>query len=425
MVNVPKIKGTILVTIYIPPDSISDETINSLQNVLSYVSKISADIVCCGDFNIDLKVKSLLRTNLINTTTEFGLQQKISEPTRTATVKLGKGYRTSTLIDHFYVSNAKHYSKAGCVDFSSTDHKLIYIVRKVDKLKLEPKLIHFRCFRKMQTEEFTQEFQNIDWKFLNHDTITDEHPVIFEKLVLGLLDKYAPKQSKIIKGLGAPWVTCDILLVAKERDKLRNELKTNPSVLPTYRKTRNDVNAMLNKAKRTYFNNKFSSVKSSVDVWNAMNSLINFREKNVSKLCRLQDNDGSNILTDVDISNKLAKEFVVEKSASSVEDCDNYLSEYIVKYETELQLPELGIEVTAEDVSRSIIYVKKGKEGDIHVPRKIYKQFCNLLAVPMCIIFTRMFCIGHVPSVFKCADVIALYKGKGKRVLSFRRQLLL
>lgn len=116
----------------------------------------------------------------------------------------------------------------------------------------------------------------IDWNFLSNKIFQNDSAMIFEKVVIGLLDKFAPLKRKIIKGFNAPWVTSNIINECRTRDALRKDSANDPTKLSDYRKQRNQVNELINKAKRKYFNDKYKNVKSSVDVWNVMNEMIDF-----------------------------------------------------------------------------------------------------------------------------------------------------
>ncbi|CAL8137186.1 unnamed protein product [Orchesella dallaii] len=56
---------------------------------------------------------------------------------------------SATLIDHAYVSNKSKFNKADAIEFFSSDYHLIYTVYKSVKRKLGPKVIDYRCVKKI------------------------------------------------------------------------------------------------------------------------------------------------------------------------------------------------------------------------------------------------------------------------------------
>lgn len=288
--------------------------------MLTFIRSHQAELVICDDFNIDLLSKSTSAIRLGRLMKQFGATQLIKSPTRIATVKYGNGMKTSkTLIDHFYASKTDYFMESGSIPFSSTDHNLIYLLNKKLKIKMPPKILEYRCYKNIVEEDFIHDLDKMDWSFLSHEAITKNSPVMFETLVLALVDKHAPVKKKIIKGLLAPWVSSEIFGECSERDRLKKSSFSDETVLSEYKKQRNKVNQMLSDSKKSYFNNKFARVKTSSDVWSVMNEIINFRSKSISKIPKLILNDNNTTTDDNTICEQFANEFIVRQSESDVE----------------------------------------------------------------------------------------------------------
>ncbi len=111
-------------------------------------------------------------------------------------------------------------------------------------------------------------------------------------------------------------------------------------------------------------------------------------------------------------------------SCSDVNKCLDELSAYEDEYKNlnDIAYQELHenymSSVGEVQIVNAIKYVKKGKETENNIPKRIYKLFSNSLAIPISIMFTNIFLSGIVPDSFKKADVTPLYKGKGKRTSS-------
>lgn len=189
---------------------------------------------------------------------------------------------------------------------------------------------------------------------------------------------------------------------------------SNELLIPDYKKLRNFVNQQAAESKKRFFNEKFSQVKTSSDVWGVMNDIIQFRTKQRNKITKL-DVDGETLTDDSDITNQLAHEFIVTSSISNVDDCTDELKQYEKLYAESGNQDVLRSTIVPEEIERSINMIKKGKEGDDHIPKKAYKMFAKQLSLPISVLITNIFALAHVPNCFKRADVIALYKEKGKK----------
>lgn len=152
-----------------------------------------------------------------------------------------------------------------------------------------------------------------------------------------------------------------------------------------------------------------------------MNEMIKFRCKQSTKILKLVTSSGRVIENEELIAKQLASEFIVNNSCSDVNKCTNELTCYEEEYrncnDEELQeFHRFNMSSISElQVTNSIKYIKKGKETENNVPKRIYKLFSDSLAIPISIIFTEIFLSGKIPDIFKKADVTPLYKGKGKK----------
>ncbi len=211
-------KPILLGVFYIPPDFVNEAMFQKLKIVLSFLSTFKCEMIVCGDFNVDLLTSSSDSINLVRSFNEINLHQLLNEPTRIATYKICNSTNTnenfrqsSTLIDHIYVSRKDKYQQSGSIPFSSTDHNLVYAVYKQQRVKLPPKITTYRYYKGMENEKFLEEFNKIDWNFLTNDSIKDQSSVIFEKVIVGLLDKFAPLKRKMVKGFNAPWFNSKVI----------------------------------------------------------------------------------------------------------------------------------------------------------------------------------------------------------------------
>ncbi|CAL8133770.1 unnamed protein product [Orchesella dallaii] len=117
--------------------------------------------------------------------------------------------------------------------------------------------------------------------------------------------------------------------MAKERDRLKGQRVQNLNIATQYRKLRNYLTNKLWEARRKYCTSTFEKVKTSTDVWNAMNILTKFRSKSTMKVAKLVNSDGLGLESDEDICRQFATEFVVKSSESNVSECLADLEDYV------------------------------------------------------------------------------------------------
>ncbi len=409
---------------YIPPDDVNESALKFTEKVFCYLRASKSEFVIMGDLNIDWSSNTPESKCIKSLCKEMNIVQVVSSATRLATRNTQQGVQFSaTVIDHIYVSN-NIFQLGGNFNFTSSDHNLVYTVLKPPKQKIPPKLLEYRCFRKIDPEKFEEDFYNVDWNFLSKEAIQDVRAEMFEKCLLTLLDKHAPIKRRLIKGTNAPWFSNEIVQMCKKRNELRkqtnNEALSNDElarVVRDYKKLKNEITAKVRLAKRNFFKNKFSTVKTSADVWNVMDSMINFRNKRSAKITKLLSSEGKMIEDDdVMICDQFASEFIVDNAVSDVssiqQELDNYANVYSNSDSCVLNT------VLETEVSAAILHVKRSKHTDYNVPQCIYKKFSKLITLPLTVLMNCIILSGVIPATFKLGYVIPLYKGKGSTIQS-------
>jgi len=244
--NVVKLSGNFLKHIlvcvmYVPPDKVDEQVFSFIENILCYLRSTNIEFVLLG--NVDLLKQSSESSRMISIRKEFNLHQRIELPTRIAVIQKADSSieRTATLIDHLYVSNKDKFSSAGVLNFTTSDHHMIYTTYKCNRVKIPPKVLEYRCFRKMNMRDFTDDFSKIDWDFLTNKSTLQFGAELLEKSVIALMDKHAPLKRKLIKGTNAPWFSSELVSLCKEGRKTKKALDSNPDLLTTYRKLKYEI----------------------------------------------------------------------------------------------------------------------------------------------------------------------------------------
>ena len=273
-----KTKPILVGCLYRPPTQ-SDFTVK-LQEILFDLPQEN-ETVLLGDFNIDLKnskncalvknYNSLLRT--------CGLTQIISEPTRVTDT-------TSSLLDHILVSDVNKYLKHGVMPIGYSDHCLIFCTRKVNYEAINKHcVIKLRSLKHYSVNALTQLINNQNWDEVTNAENVNDAWIKFESIFRVLINKVAPKKHCRIKVRTQPWITHDILVSIRERDKhLKNFHRNKDQIsLQQFRKWRNKTQQLVKEAKKDFISNEIESNKNnSKKLWDSL-KLLGYQNKPKTK----------------------------------------------------------------------------------------------------------------------------------------------
>ena len=166
--------------------------------------------------------------------------------------------REGTNID-LILSNQKHCLKntgnypAGISDY----HNLIYTMLKSTYIRLPPKLIKYRSYRKFVKQDF---INDLKYTLSNFDMDYDMFETIFESV----LDGHAPIKSKVVRGNEKPHMNKELKKAIMTRTRLWNIYRKskNSSDLHAYKVQRNFVTKLNKNTKKAYFDVACKSIKS-------------------------------------------------------------------------------------------------------------------------------------------------------------------
>ncbi|CAL8129757.1 unnamed protein product [Orchesella dallaii] len=405
--------------IYVPPYEINEALFEYITSLCDFLRKSNMCMVLMGDFNINLLDRTDESLKLYKIIKEFDLFQKVNVPTRIASRRLmvngcEVNKVTSTLLDHIYVSNPDKFD-SGFLDFSSTDHRLVYISLTKNKTKCEQSVLKSRRLGKINVDEFEKCINAVDWSFLER-TDPDKTVEFYEKQVIAILDKHAPLKSKVVKADTVPWITDDFRDTCRRRDKLK-ELGANGdySVLAAAKKLRNLATSQFRILETSYYKNQFNKNNNSNNIWDLFNMLTNFRNKSSPPISKLESSLGMAITDPTEISKLIGNEYVIETATSKLEDLDSEINEYCANFIPDELAVDRSQNVSEEEVSSAITQVRNSRKMEGASPKQIYKLFPFMIK-PLVLLFTIIIINMYVPQAMKTSDCFPLYKGKGKRL---------
>ena len=169
--------------------------------------------------------------------------------------------------------------------------------------------------------------------------------------------------------------------------------------------------------KRQYYNQYFlENTYDSKRIWKGIKQIIHFKPQASQKFIRIVDNN--NEISDPKlIANAFNKYFgnIGNNLASSIPDVHKTPSDY-------LNTPTCNSffisPTTSQEIENEISYLKIGKAtGPYSIPIDVLKILKSVVSKPLESIFNASFMIGIVPSDFKLANIIPVYKSGSQTCL--------
>ena len=172
------------------------------------------NIIVMGDFDIDIKCKGVGSNNLSDLCDLFHL---------TNIVKSGTCFtktRTS-LIDLILTNKPSSFNTTLVTETSLSDyHKMITTFFKLHFLRLRPKVITYRNYKKFHEEKFLNDLKETN-------NIMNDPNQSLTKTFLTIVKKHAPLKKKIVRGNQTLFMTKEFQKVIYTRSRLKNKMNKN------------------------------------------------------------------------------------------------------------------------------------------------------------------------------------------------------
>lgn len=224
--------------------------IDQTENIISVYSLRFDNIFIMGDMNIDLFKVNDVKTISYNSFLDgMGLLQLINEPTR-----------EMALLDHIIALNRDMVVTSGVMESQISDHDATFMLLKVKKPQIQPKLVTIRDFRSFRQEVFVRDLMSCNLEALFYDDNIDEKVHIFTVTLISLFNLHAPFREIKITKKPKPWITDNIKFLISLRNKAKSKYRrtTFQSDWVTYKHFRNFTNVCIRNEKRAYLLHKLS-----------------------------------------------------------------------------------------------------------------------------------------------------------------------
>lgn len=369
--------------IYKPPNIASGDFITCLEEVLAQVTLIADEVLCVGDFNIDMLRCDRAASELTEALEVFGLQRLINEPTR-VTVK------SATLLDVILFSNDELVSNSGVLENDFSDHSLVFVELQILQERNTPLFKTYRDFRGFSELVFYEHLKSLPWRILYELQTIDEKIEFLNDNILLLLDIHAPLKIARITKPSAPWISVELKAAMQNRDKLLQVFKRsrNPIHWQQYKSSRNLVTNMYRKCKREYLQDTLE-LGNVAKTWQTLKA---------TKLIRSKRGSLPNHLTDANVINDFFIDSLPVTNATVDSDSYSKLNKQVVN--------TLAFSTTSEsDVLKVLQSIRSNAVGSDGVSIKTL-LYCMPFLLPY-VTHIVNFCIQYsvFPSSWKTAVV--------------------
>ena len=245
------------------------------------------EVHCTGDMNINhcnwmnpnlprsnqsYKLRELIAA-LFTKIFPWGVSQLVSGPTRHFPGQ------ESTGLDHYYTNRPDKISTVQTHHCGSSDHMLVFAVRKSKSIKTSSRYIRKRSYRHFNSTMFVKAVQELSWLDIYLCSEVDTAVELLTSKLTGILDDMAPMRSIQVRANYSPWLSRDTLELMKVRDqvqKLASETKCRTDWV-RYKELRNKVTNKLKNEEFKWQRQRLSGCGgNSAKTWKCVKGILNW-----------------------------------------------------------------------------------------------------------------------------------------------------
>lgn len=258
-----------IVIIYRPPQSNILKFLEFVENMLGILSVESDYSVIIGDLNIDM-----LKPNLLQECFDtHGYVQLINVPTRIT-------QSSATLLDPIFISDKDICHQSGTVTSDLSDHnQLSHCTINISIQRPKLKFITYRNFKHFSESEFMRDLSIYPWDNIYYTNDINKKVALITEGINDIFDKHAPHNVIRVSKQPAPWLTDNLKLIYKLRDKALQKYRSRKTVenFQQYKEYRNFALASTRREKTAYLQTLINN-KNEKLFWTGLRNL-NIRTK--------------------------------------------------------------------------------------------------------------------------------------------------
>ena len=375
--------------------------------MLELVSIENKEILMLGDLNCNYLVNSDHK-EIKHIISASGLKQLIKSPTRITN-------QSSTLVDVICSNEPQNINITKVIPTGLSDHEMVGCTRKLNSIKQPSRDILCRNYANYNPALFCEDIKSEGFEEIYSKTCINSALEKFNSILNRNIDKHAPVIKKRVKGRLCPWLTKDLKKELNHRDKLLRRARISKSDLDwsNYKHQRNRVNNLVRKNKAKYNKELLrENANSTEKFWSALKKVYPTKSKSTSltpvmningqktadgkKIANAFANHFATIAATLKRNSILLKNFIWMPHDSGATCCFNRFS-----FNT----------VNAVQVYNQLKNLKRNKAIGLDAfPYGMLKDAASVLAPPLAFLINLSLQTGTVPSSWKAAKVIPLFK---------------
>ena len=406
MFNTPK--NLILGVVYRPPNTSSTDFLEVLADTMHKLKRENKLCYLMGDYNLDLlKNETHLPTSkFLDLMYSCSFLPLIHKPTRVTN-------QTATLIDNIFTNDMQLNDSIlnGILLTNISDHFPIFHIVKNMSYSIETNALIKRRVNEENIQSFKEKLSEINWDEILMKQDTQHAYDSFQQTFSTLYNECFPWISiKTGHRKYKPWLTDDLKLIIKQKNKLYKKSKQYPSFKreQEYKSFRNMVTKQLNRAERIYIQNMLEEHKGNVKKFWQITKFILNKHKKSSIQTKFKYNN--KIISN---GNQIAENFnnffvnIGPSTAEKIPYSDVSPNSYLKgNYEHSFYASP----VTLDELRTLFHELKDSASGWDGFDSKVIKAVACEIYVPFCHVCNLSIENGVFPKQLKIAKVIPLFK---------------
>lgn len=394
-----KINGKVICfgSLYRPPPINLSACLDDLENAIVEFLPASDLIMFGGDLNVNILETGSPGCSSINRLlNKYNLTQLIQVPTRISTTG-------AKLIDVLVTSAPDLVTDVQVINMDDiSDHCLIFTELGLKRMRTPISCHSYRDYSNFIFVDFLNDIFKINWQNIFNLTDVDDMVLFFHSNVTDVFNVHAPfKTSKFTK-TRAPWITDNIRLMMKLRQKALTKykkLKTEVS-LNEYKQLRNFVTNAVRNEKRAYLSHKFQVDPTSF--WKTLKCL-NITPK-VSKPPIICNPTAADHFNSFFINN------IPKVNTIPCNNNNNVLNKYTNEVHPNIANYFKFKEISEEEVEKTFFSIKSSSAGSDGIGVKMISLLIPYLTPYITFIINKALLSSKFPSEWKKADVVPIPK---------------
>ena len=390
-----------------------DDLIKKLQNryQLYILGDMNIDFLKCNSHAQTEEYQDMLHSN--------NILPRITKPTRITN-------HTATLIDHIYTNNINHMI-SGIATIDISDHLPTFCIVDIPVQKQKFKR-YYRDYRRFDSELYLQDIKAIDWNAIyNESNDLNEIAAKTINTVQLIVNKHAPRKQisrSKQKQFSKPWITNGIFKSIKIKQNMYRThfLSNDPVKIAEYKIYANKLNQLKTFSKKVHYCKQFNLHRNNPKAtWKLIGTLIKRKTKGQTAPSRIISiptciKADDNIVTDKQGISELLNTYFTSVVNKLFESCRH--ARPVFNCTTEELFTKKHFEFTAVGkpfVLKQLKCLKPKKATGLDgLPARLLKDSAIVIADCVTHLINLSFETGEVPSEWKQAKVVPLFKSGNK-----------